>query len=70
MRYAQEKKGQKLHLAFELPTGGLTQPVCGRTVNNYRLTINLPMGQSCNNCKRRLNATSFDEKKFLLPYFQ
>lgn len=65
MRYAQEKKGFKLHLVYELPNGSLTQPICGRKVKGYRMTINVPLGHSCKNCHRRINAKYFDENKFL-----
>lgn len=70
MRYAQEKRGQKLHLVYELPEGGLTQPICGRKVGGYRATFNVPLGHSCKNCNRRYHSKSFDSNKFLLPYFQ
>lgn len=69
MRYAQQKRGQKLHLAYDLPTGGLTQPICGKKVDGYRLTINVPMGQSCQNCRRRINSKRFNPNEFLMPYF-
>lgn len=69
MTYAQEKKGQRLHLVYNLPNG-LTQPVCGRTVSGYRMTINIPMGSCCKNCRRRINSKSFDENKFLIKHLQ
>lgn len=68
MIYAQEKKKQKLHLAYQIGDR-LTNPVCGRTVEKYRMTINVPMGEACKNCLNRLKSKSFNEKEFLKPYF-
>lgn len=69
MRYAQKKPGQKLHLVYELPEGGITQPVCGINVDNFRLTINVPLGKACGNCLRRLNSKKYNSNDFLRPYF-
>ena len=62
MIYAQEKHGQKLHLAYEagegrtkealIPAGSLGQPLCGRKVASYRMSINMPLGEACKNCRR------------------
>lgn len=65
MRYAQQKKGQKLHIVYEI-NGQLTQPICGRKVDNYRMNINLPMGNSCKNCNRRLNSKKFNPNEFII----
>lgn len=70
MIFAQEKGGQKLHLVYELPTGGVSQPICGRIVDRYRMTINLPLGNACKNCMRRIKSKNFNEKAFLKPYFE
>ena len=66
MRYAQVKGGQKLHLVYEpgegpddasiIRAGFLSAPICGRRVNGYRMTINLQLGHSCQNCQRVLRA--------------
>lgn len=71
MRYAQIRGGLRLHLVYEL-TGeqGITQPICGRKVDGYRMTINLPMGNACKNCLKRHRSEKFNYKAFLLPYFQ
>jgi hypothetical protein len=68
MRYAQTKSGNKLHLVYELPLGGVTNPVCGIKVNHYRMTINVPLGKACKNCLRRSNSKTFNERKFLHQY--
>jgi hypothetical protein len=67
MRYIQHKSGQKLHLVFEIETckNGLTQPVCGRKFGNYRMSINVPLGNSCKKCNQRLNSENFDSKEFI-----
>lgn len=61
MIYAQEKSGQKLHLACEageeyrgqiIRRGSLSDPLCGRKVEHYRMTINVPLGKACKNCLR------------------
>jgi hypothetical protein len=65
MRYAQIKGGQKLHIVYKLHEG-LTTPVCGRKVENgYRMTINVPLGNSCKNCLRKLNSNSFNVNGFI-----
>ena len=67
MRYIQHKSGQKLHLVFEIETSinGLTQPICGRKFNNFRMSINVPLGNSCKKCNQRLNSKDFDSKEFI-----
>lgn len=61
MIWAQHKGGQKLHLACEpgeeykgvvIRKGSLSQPICGKKVDQYRMTINLPLGNVCKNCLR------------------
>ena len=62
MTYAQWRKGQKLHLVYEpgeghgndiVPAGQLSRPLCGRWGGNeYRMTINVPLGNACHNCQR------------------
>ena len=69
MIYAQQNSGQKLHIAYKLPSGGLTKPLCGRKVSGYRMTINAPLGNSCKNCRKRLNSNKFNLNSFLRPYF-
>lgn len=73
MRYAQEKSGQKLHLVFELADGTISQPVCGRTVQNYRMTSNWPLAYACKNCLRvsdeRLEKIRLDLIKYVDPKF-
>lgn len=58
MIYAQIKKGQKLHLAYEagegkddnhlVKIGHVSAPICGRKfgADGYRITINLPMNRN------------------------
>jgi hypothetical protein len=60
VRYAQVRGGQKLHLVYEPgegpeprpDTGQVSQPLCGRRADGYRMTINVPLGQACQNCQR------------------
>jgi len=61
LRYAQEYKGQKLHLVREIDphlNGGRTvanKALCGRNCHKrgaWRLTINMPLGTVCLNCWR------------------
>ncbi len=53
MRYAQEKRGQKLHLVHTRDEVPELRAICGRTAQRWRMTINLPMGMACRNCLRR-----------------
>ena len=69
MIYAQHKGGQKLHLAYELENG-VTQPICGKKVDGYRATFNLPLGNACKNCRRRLISKSFNPNKFIKKYYE
>lgn len=58
MRYAQEKKGQRLHLVTEVDDlrGGTvpsTMSLCGRFApRGWRMTCNLPLGNACRTCLR------------------
>lgn len=62
MRYAQEKAGQRLHLVYEAGegrdaahitrAGEVSEPLCGRHVTGYRMTINVPLANACRNCNR------------------
>lgn len=65
MRYLQHKRGQKLHLAFEID-GKLIHPVCGRKFDSYRASFNVPLGNSCKNCNRIINNPNFDKKQFII----
>jgi len=69
MRYMQIKSGQKLHLVFEAGEGKdetklikaehISAPICGRGFDkngNFRMTINVPLGNACKNCLRVYNA--------------
>lgn len=64
MKYAQIKAGQKLHLVCEageehngevIRKGFVSDPLCGRKHNGYRMTINVPLANSCKNCLRVWN---------------
>lgn len=66
LTYAQEKSGKKLHLAFTY-NGQVSQPICGRKVNGYRMTINVPLAHACMNCQKVTAGTiKQKEKEFLL----
>ncbi len=54
MRYAQEKRGQKLHLVHTRDEVPELRAICGRLAQRWRWTINLPfsMGMACRNCLR------------------
>jgi len=65
----QIKGGQKLHLAYEpgegkdnthlIEANHISAPICGRGFDkngNFRMTINLPMGNACKNCTKVYNA--------------
>jgi hypothetical protein len=56
MKYAQIRKGLKLHLVYDYGDLGLSKTLCGISPELYRLTINLPMGMSCKNCERVYNS--------------
>jgi hypothetical protein len=56
MTYMQLKGGAKLHLVFEAE-GHLSRPICGQHWNGtYRMTSNVPLAHSCNNCRRVFHA--------------
>lgn len=61
MRYIQHKSGQKLHLTFEIE-GRLNHPICGRTFEHYRASFNVPLGNSCKMCNKRLENKNFNKK--------
>lgn len=60
MIYAQHRAGQKLHLAYEageghydiVRAGYISKPLCGKSVDGYRMIINVPLGNACRNCLR------------------
>lgn len=69
MKYLQVKGGQKLHLVYEpgegvdskslIRFGHISAPICGRGFDengNYRMTINVPLGNACKRCLRVYNA--------------
>lgn len=69
MIYMQIYGGQKLHLVYEpgegrddssiIRAGYLSAPICGRGFRKgggFRMTINLPLGKECKNCRRIANA--------------
>lgn len=51
MIYAQVRGGQQLHLVFEAE-GRVSRPICGKAVESYRMTSNMPLGHACKNCQR------------------
>ena len=65
MTYAQHKRGQKLHLVFEAD-GKISQPICGKRFDRYRMTINLPLANACRNCQRiyKINGGGKIRKEF------
>ena len=67
MRYLQHKRGQKLHLVFELEDG-LTHPICGRKFDSYRASFNVPLGNSCKTCRQRLASEKFNKKDFIISH--
>jgi len=69
MKYLQHKSKQKLHLVFELEDG-LTHPVCGKKYDSYRASFNMPLGNACKNCLKRINSLNFDRNKFIREYYQ
>jgi hypothetical protein len=64
MIYAQVKRGQRLHIAYEVGEGKddasivragyISAPLCGRTLppEGYRMTINMPLRNACQACSR------------------
>lgn len=56
-RYAQEYGGQKVHIVqADANTKTVSmKAICGRTPTrrgNWRMTINMPLGNCCGNCRR------------------
>ena len=66
MIYAQVEGGQKLHLVYEagegvdsfhlIPKGRVSNPLCNRPFDSYRMTINMPLANACKNCLRVYSA--------------
>lgn len=51
--YAQEKAGQKLHLVPVISGDTVANTaLCGKRVSRWRMTINVSLGHSCQNCRR------------------
>ena len=69
MKYGQRKAGQKLHLVYELPEGKVTNPICNIKTNGFRMIINVPLGNACKNCLKRLNSKKYNCNDFLRPYY-
>ena len=52
-RYAQERGGQRLHLARMLPDGEVVlESECGRRPRRWRMTINMALANACGSCWR------------------
>ena len=66
MRYAQHKMGQKLHLVDEINGRTMLTSLCGRTVDSWRLTINLPMGRACMACQRVARAANPSPREYVV----
>jgi hypothetical protein len=68
MIYAQIKSGRKLHLACQageewngeiVRAGSLSRPICGQHMEgNYRMTINVPLGNACKKCRAAYDRTA------------
>lgn len=57
-RYAQEKSGQRLHIVPTLGGDSVANTaLCGKHVDHWRMTVNVPLANCCRNCMRvdRLN---------------
>jgi len=58
-RYAQEYGSQRLHLVEDLGHGEVAyRALCGRNPSkrgNWRMTINVPLGNACRSCSRIFN---------------
>lgn len=51
--WAQEKRGQKLHLVPLIAEDNpMLIALCGKHVNHWGMTINAPLGRACKNCCR------------------
>lgn len=52
-RYAQEKRGQKLHIVPEIGAYEMAnEALCGKQVSYWRKTLNMSLGHACKNCLR------------------
>lgn len=69
MRYAQEFKGQRLHLVAEQDRNLTGREVAFRSLcgkeptgrGDWRMTCNLSLGVACKNCLRVFNARQLEE---------
>ena len=54
IRYAQHQAGQKLHIVPVLSgeTNMADTALCGKHVDYWRRTVNVPLGYCCKNCTR------------------
>lgn len=73
IRFAQEYGGQKLHVVEDFGDGRVWfRALCGRTPAKrgyWRLTINLPAGRCCGNCRRILeNYERVEDAQSALEY--
>jgi hypothetical protein len=58
IRYAQAKGGQRMHIVPSMGDGDVAKTaLCGKHVEYWRMTCNLPLANCCHNCMRidRLN---------------
>lgn len=51
-RFAQHKSGQKLHIVPLISGGVAHTALCGKSVEHWRMTINVPLAHCCHNCAR------------------
>jgi len=50
MKYAQIKKGKKMHIVITYEDS-VSLPLCGiKNFTEYRMTINVPLGITCKRC--------------------
>ena len=52
IRYAQAKGGQRSHIVPVLSGDVLNTALCGRHVDHWRMTCNMPLAYCCRNCMR------------------
>lgn len=53
VRYAQEKRGQKMHLVPVISgTSVASTAFCGKRVNQWGMTCNVLLGRACKSCHR------------------
>lgn len=53
IRYAQHKAGQRLHIVPVIDGHTVTNTaLCGKHVDHWRMTINVPLANCCQNCMR------------------